>query len=249
MAKTTGTELATKEQAAIMKYSAQELQDIIKANLGDDGISPFELDMVKVPSGTSSTFEVPSLDGMKSVKELDAVIVAWKTVRAFYEKSYDEAPGEPPTCASDDGKIGEGDPQLTGQTAIHACENCPNNEWDSGAKGRGKACAEKRLLFILPDDHMLPLGLVVPPTSLKVVRTYFRRLSSFGKPFYAVRTRFTLEKDKNDDGLSFNRVVPEILETLSEEEYARYAAFNQSFTPIINRTKATDIEKEAQKTA
>ena len=158
--------LAKIEEYAIVAMG-DSIADIMAENLGDDGLSEFSLDRIRIPAGGGIAFEIPTLEGSDSAKTIEGVVVGWKTVRGYYANAYDGS-NNPPDCSSNDGEVGMGDPG-------GYCSDCPLNAWGSDPKGgKGKACAEKRMLFVLRKDDVLPIVIMVPPTSLKGIREYFR---------------------------------------------------------------------------
>ena len=112
----------SKEQTALVKASeyhlfssdVSELDKTFAVNLGGDQINASDLDRVKVPSGGALSFEIPDVnepDGVSTSKTIEGVIVAHKSVRAYWSKSLDEGDGsQPPDCYSDDAVSGIGEP-------------------------------------------------------------------------------------------------------------------------------------------
>ncbi|PSR20281.1 hypothetical protein SAMN00768000_0280 [Sulfobacillus thermosulfidooxidans DSM 9293] len=67
----------------------------------------------------------------------------------------------------------------TGPTEMRECATCPLNRWRSAPNGgKGKACREKRLLLFLRDGEYLPIVVVAPPTSLRVVSRFVTRAAA-----------------------------------------------------------------------
>ncbi len=98
------------QEYAILKSGVEQLPEILKANLGSDGLNVSDLDRIKMPAGGGISWEVPTLTGLKTEQVIKGVIVFHKNVRAFWEKAFGDAPGEPPDCSSDDGIMGVGKP-------------------------------------------------------------------------------------------------------------------------------------------
>ena len=126
----------TKEIATVESYALTEvaeggdLQEIIADNLGGEQITPFDLDRVTVPAGGALSWEVPTLDGEESVKEIEGIVIYWRTARAYWEQGLDESGGgSPPDCSSDDGQIGIGTIAATVQGG--QCSACPMNQFGS----------------------------------------------------------------------------------------------------------------------
>lgn len=227
------TALAVVQKYAVMTMEHEDLNSIIKDNLGTGGLSQWDLDKVKVPSGGATSWEVPTLEGTESVKALKGVIVFWKPVRAFYREEYSGG-NEPPSCFSDDGKVGIGDPYGTGEVVKTACQACPNNAFGTARKGGGKACGERILLFLIREGDRIPLMINLPPTSQAVCRKYFLRLVNYGKPFFAVVTEITLEKTKNADGIDYSVASFKVLEHLDDDARNRMEGYSNAIAPVLS---------------
>ena len=83
---------------------------LLAANLGNRRIDPWNFDTATWPSGKSTSFELPTLEGSKPVKEIVGIILHWNEGRVFYEKDFDEGGGSPPDCHSVDLIKGVGNP-------------------------------------------------------------------------------------------------------------------------------------------
>lgn len=225
----------------------EKLREIMAANVGTGGVSPFDIDRIKVPSGGGTTWEVPSLTGVVETKELRGVVIAWRDARSFWRESFDATGGgTPPDCSSDDGISGQGDPG--GDCAV-----CPLSQFESemrnGKPGRGQACKQTRLLFVVREGDMLPILVVVPPSSLAVMRKFFLRLASSAVPFYGVVTELTLSKTKNKDGIAYGEIVPKMVAQLSPEECDRMRAYAAIVAPVLAVVRVDRADMDAQEAA
>lgn len=208
-----------------------EIASAIAANVGTGGISPFDLDRVRVPAGGGLSFQVPSLDGETEERELAGVIVAWRSPRAYWRESFDETGGgTPPDCSSDDGVVGVGDPG--GDCAV-----CPLARFGTAARGRGQACRQMRLLFMLRERDRLPIVVVVPPSSLRKVSAYFLRLAGQGQRYHDVVTRLVLEKTKNKDGIGYSEIIPSRAAVLAPAESAAIAQYAEGLAPVFAQVR------------
>jgi len=216
------TEIAMKEnQFPVLCGDTDSTFAAIKDNLGQDGLRMDMVDKVKVPAGGGIAFEVPTLEGSDSAKEIEGVIVAWKDTRAYWEGLYGGG-NEPPECSSDDCVTGTGNPG--GQ-----CAMCPMAEF--GSKGNGQACKQTRTLLVLVEGRTLPIAIIVPPTSLKNIKKFFLRLASSGKRFSDVVTRFTLVKEKSGDGIEYSQIDVAVSRQLEPDECAGAEKYGQALTP------------------
>jgi len=195
----------------------------IKDNLGSDGLDITSLDRVKVPAGGGIAFEVPTLEGTDSAKELEGVIVAWKDSRAYWEGSYGGG-NEPPECSSHDCISGTGNPG-------GSCAVCPMAEFGSAENGSGQACKQMRTILLLTNGRTLPIAIIVPPTSLKNVKKYFLRLASSGKRYSDVVSRFSLVKQKNGTGIEYSEIEVAVARRLEADECAGAKSYGEAIVP------------------
>lgn len=243
----------------IVKYDAgnfalvtrgAEIGDILRENLSGAVIKPFDLDMVHVPSGGGTTWEVPTLDGTESTKELVGVIIGQKIVRGYWKTSYEAAPNTPPDCSSDDGEFGMGDPLGLGVVARHDCATCQMNAWESDPKGgRGKACAEKKLLFLMRQDDLIPLVVVAPPTSLKPLQNFMLRLGSRGVRYYHAMVGLSLQATQNGAGLKYSVIEPRLAVQVPDELKDVYAKYMRDFAPVIRQVTIEQTVEGEEKVA
>ncbi len=200
--KTTALEVLSEKGFAIAKLNAAEFAHALQENFGDEKLGQRDLDKIQIPTGSTSMFMVPDLEeGEKSVKTIEAVIVYYRVARAYWEKSLDDGGGNsPPDCYSNDGKMGIGKPG-------GSCIGCPLNEFESAKKGKGKACQERKLLFLMMPDSLMPRVLSLPPTSLSNFKKYLTRLTSGVVAYPGVITEIGLTKDKNNDGIEYHQAT------------------------------------------
>jgi hypothetical protein len=201
----------------------------VLANLAGDEVGIGDLDRVKVPAGGGTTWTVQGIDGEKQVKFLEGIIVHVARRRAYWESA--NPTGEQPDCSSTDCITGVGDPG-------GPCMSCPLNQFGTAVKqgggsgsGRGKACKESTLLFLLRPGANLPEVVVVPPGSLKPVKQYRLKLTL---PYFSAITRLELEKVSNKDGIAYARIKPTLVGQLPPDSAAQVRNFAQALTGIFN---------------
>lgn len=188
--------------------------EVVKSNLPMLAMSPWEMDRAKVPAGGGSMWEIPDLDeGTKAVKSLEGIILHWLQPRSYWKLGLDEGDGAtPPDCWSPNGIEGIGEPGGD-------CVVCPMNKWGSATKGAGKACGEKRLLFLLQPAMYLPLMIQVPTMSIKPLNQYLMRLASTGTMYHNVVTGLSLQKDQQRGGsLTYSKIVFKKVRSLTDTE-------------------------------
>lgn len=223
MKKETAIELADTGYLVLQKDS--NIVEIVEENLGSEGVSSYDLDRVKIPAGGATAFEVPTLEGEESVKEIEGIIIFWKTARAYWPEKFN-GENNPPQCSSVDGEVGQGTPG-------GYCSKCPLAQFGSAENGKGQACKQMRQLFIVRENDILPLVLTLPPTSIKPVKQYFMRLASKGIKYTHAVTRITLEKAKSGEGITYSKAAFALVKQLEPAVCTKIDAFVESIRPML----------------
>lgn len=214
---------------AIIKRGAKALE-VLRENIGNKALSPADLARVSIPGSGGTSWSVPTIDGEKNEQFVEGVIVAFFDGRLFWLASYEETGGSaPPDCYSADTIVGHGDPG-------GVCADCPHDEWGSSPKGKGKACKERRMLYIVRKDSFMPLLISLPPTSLKACRNYFMGLAGAGIKFHQVVSRLTLSKTKNSDGIPYSEVSFQRVGALTPEQGETFQNFKMMITGEVAGT-------------
>jgi len=213
-------------------YTPEEMADMT------DGVD-MRYPQITIPSGGALAFEVPTDDPDEpdTVKKIECVIVDQHPMCVYWPNR--DALGEPPQCASNDGKIGAGDPG-------GECAKCPLNEWASGEGGSGKACQNRRNLYILMHGDHMPKLLSLPPTSLKAFGNYINFLLANGELTNTVLTEISLKKVEGAAGNNYSQAVFKKVSKLSPElktasrEYTRSIKQFTRKQPAVSQSAAYD---------
>lgn len=247
MAKTKTTAIAKSEPPSglavadvkaypIVGETSADLADVIRDNLGQQGVSEFELDRMRVPGSGGTKWEVVSLEGAEHVDALTGIIVHWRHARAYWKTKIEErsaGASKAPDCHSDDGIVGMGDPG-------GECAKCPFAEWGSKeGSERAQACKQMLLLFLVPPQSVLPQVVVVPPSSIKPVKVYLRRLAEKGLPFFGAVTSLRLEKTSNAR-FTFSRIVPEFAGAVPAEARERARVVRERVRKALDAVRVQD---------
>lgn len=223
-------EIQEMENYALVNMEQENLKELIEMNIGEGGMSRFDLDKVKVPAGGLTVWSIPDLEeGEKNDKELTGVIIYWKEVRAYWKSEYDGSQN-PPDCYSDDAVLGVGDPG-------GVCAKCPFAQFGSAEKGDGQACKQMRILFMVRESDILPITITAPPTSVGNIKKYFMRLASKGIMFYGVKTTLKLEKTKSNSGIDYSVIVPEFAGKLSPDEKKAIKNYQEMIKPMLDEVR------------
>jgi len=236
-------EVATKkvEQYSIMTISQEEIQGLIAANVGRNGVSPFMLERVKIPAGGGLFWTVPTLDGEVPVKEVEGIIIHFRDLRAYWSRRPGEdgsAAGGPPDCLSEDALVGRGRRFDGDVDEAHDCLNCRFSRFGSDPKGgKGQACGARKAIFLLRQDSILPVLFMLPATSLQQVERFFVALLSYRMPFYGCVVRIGLEQRPSTTGIIYSRAVLSQVRKLGDDERARVEALRKVLVPALDRTR------------
>ena len=215
---------------------AEDLRDIIEANVGDS-LSQFDLDRITMPAGGALSWTVPTLDGEESVKALEGIIVHWKEPRAYWAASFEDAGGgSPPDCSSEDSVLGRG---MFGPGSEHnpsgECAECPMSQYGSKpGDSNAQACKQMRVLFMVQPESLLPQAVMLPPTSIRPMKRYFLRLASKAMPFYGVVTRLELERATSGGGIKYSVVKPSVASQLEPEAAARIRHYGDGLKAVLD---------------
>ncbi len=142
-------------------------------------------DSVSKPTGynvktTNKVFTMP--DGKTHQGPIQAVILDFRNENRFYTNVYNANSPQAPDCFAVSKKLSEMAPPTSIEKPVaKTCEDCPNNQFGSGANGSGKACKNTvKLAIVAPDakadDSVYILN--VPPTSLSNWSNYATSLQS-----------------------------------------------------------------------
>ncbi len=209
--------------------------EIIKNNLKNQPLSLQLFDIIKSPSGGSTSFTIPTLSGDTMEKSITGIILDYTTPRAYWETP-DPVEGTPPVCFSSDSLISH-DGKI--------CADCPFNDFGSkDGETNAKACKESVVLFLLRPDNIMPILVRVPVSSKMIFQRYMTRLIGKMIPVSGVVTKITLEKTTNKTGQPYALYNFEAVETLSDENAENARNFGKKFMELVN---ASDVEKELRK--
>lgn len=231
MAESTALAVVGAEKFEVLKPSS-EAAELLRVNIGNEGIGIRDLDVIKVPSGNSPFWSVPELGGVEAKKFLEGIPIYVGRRRAYW--SNPDPSGDPPDCSSDGDCVkGVGNPG-------GLCEECPLNVFGTapkkadGSGGRGKACKEASLVFLLQETSMLPIVIAISPASLQRWKKYRLALKV---PFYKTVTRFSLGPATNKDSIDYCEVLPELRATLSPEAAVQVENYVKNMQGMFSRVK------------
>jgi hypothetical protein len=147
-------------------------------------------------------------DGKSSAGPLNCVVLDYTNMNTYYEAAYVEGQYAEPDCMAVGREIKSMAPSDTvTNKQSDACDICPKNEF--GSKGRGKACQNKVLLAILPEDFTEEsevYSITVSATGLKDWSSYVRQLQSQGIDPMEVVTSLSFKEGVTYPSLKFRAI-------------------------------------------
>lgn len=204
------------------KQELTELEQLIAAEASHEETAfDFIPQRIGMPSGKANFFDI----GGDPVKEFSAIVAVSQKARAYWPQK--DQLGIPPMCSSGDGVTGwvlQDVPMEQKKAADHAviyhpvlpvldntnergpytCARCPLSAFGSDPNGkRGQACKALRRLVLLVEGYRMPVLFTLPPTSVKAWDEYCSALSNRKSQYFAVWTKFTLDKRTNADGVDY----------------------------------------------
>jgi hypothetical protein len=209
--------------AILQPKGLEKITTLVKENMAGEDFSASDLPQIKVPAGGGTIFEVSTPAGPVAQAAIDAIVLFAAPGRGYWEKGMDEeggGEGSPPDCSSDDMIIGIGEPG-------GLCKTCPKNQFGTATKGAGKACKERRNVYILTPGMLLPYNLRVPATSLKGYKSYLQGLTSADRSINGVITRITLEKTKSKGNITYAQLKFQYVGELNGEQWDAVRKYRQ----------------------
>ena len=202
---------------------------------------------VKIPSGGQLQFELPGEDpdNPDYTKYLEGVIVYSHNANAYWAAGINEDENPSPDCQSMDGKLGYGSPG-------GICADCPFNRYGSdpnpNGTGRGKACKNQRIVYLLRSGEALPIQLSLSPTSIRPYTDFInaaflaRRRGVCGSV-----VRIGLKKVNNGKN-EYSVATFKLLYDFAGEDLAKIRAYAASFkeqADLILAQRVENAEAEA----
>ena len=170
-----------------------------------------------------------------AAKEFTGVILYHHPLFAYYRERFTGG-NNAPDCGSYDGVTGVGNPG-------GVCAQCPLNQFGSGENG-GKACKNKRRIFILREGELIPILLTLPTGSMKEFAVYVKRLLAKGKKSSSVVTRFSLQKVQNSGGIAYSQAKFAVDRVLTDEEQRYISAMAEQVKAFASRVAYDDAPGE-----
>lgn len=255
-----GLEIIDHEQypALLPDTGIEMLSEVLAENIGEGGLQLRNLVRVPMPAAGSTAWEIPDpLTGQTEMtQEIIGTWAFWQTARVYWIPTADGSlTGEPPDCSSADGKVPvpgglfAADGENAARNPAGRCATCPMSKWGSSTKGKGQACAERKLLFINRPGELLPLYISAPPTSLDPLTAFMIPLSMRHMRHYSSFV-FGLSLTKQEkNGNKYSVLKPRLVGMLEgavprsqgyalpDTPAARALAFSRGFEELLGGTQ------------
>lgn len=188
---TTAMTVFNKTQYAIFAPNAtNDLREAIQMNI-ESGVKKRDLfTKISMPLGGNTIFNYQTAEGEVAATTLTGIVLYVGSDRAYYPNPY--GVDKFPHCFSTDGKTGVGDPGGN-------CMSCINNQF--GNNNTPKPCGEKKPIYVLMKDDILPIVINATSMSFDAWKQYGLFLMRKGLTYNKVETVFSLvQKVRKTDG-------------------------------------------------
>lgn len=202
---------------------------------------------VKIPSGGQVQFEIPTEDpdNPDYQKFLEGIIVYSHNANAYWAEGKSDTENTPPDCQSMDGKLGYGCPG-------GICADCMYNRFGSDPNpkgtGKGKACKNQRIIYLLRSGDLMPIQLPLSPTSIRPYTDFVNAaFISRRRGVCGSVVRIGLKK-KNNGKDDYSVATFQKVYDFTGEELARVRAYADSFkqqVKLLLEQRVANIESEA----
>lgn len=225
--------MSNNEIMSTNNYTALKDFNLAEALTSELGGMDISFDRVSIPAAGGQAFEVPGeMPGETDmVKDFSGVILFHHPMFTYYRERFSGG-NNAPDCGSYDGINGVGDPG-------GVCATCPLNQFGSGENG-GKACKNKRRIYVLREGELIPILLVLPTGSMKEFAVYIKRLLAKGKKSNSVVTKFSLKKVTNASGIAYSQAQFAVDRVLTAEEMPFVQAMSDQVKAFATRVAYDD---------
>jgi len=201
----------------LMSASSKQIEKSMK-RAKQSRLSIFDLERASLPAGKSKAeWSVAGPEGDTYAVELRGVILEVKDWRTWYRIPFDESGGgSPPDCSSDDATTGMGDRSPDGADGAGGpfdCLTCKYGQF-------GGECHERRAVFLLRPENIYPMLVVLPRTSIKAIKRFVMAVTGKFLDLWDYEVSLTMEKDKNQDGITYHKVKVQTVRRLTDEQSA-----------------------------
>lgn len=254
------SELMTLETTRFLALRADsDLRTALMENIDpDEGISEKSLIKVPTPAGGATQWTVDEVDGDKSYKELQGILVYYGKGGVIWPTN-DPKPGTLPFLRTDDCRTAYRVGDDSGDIDLDELERFAYGDgtynwkglvdgqdapfgFGTGKNGSGKRAQEYRVLCILREGDAFPLLIRAKPGSLKNVNDFINKLTAAGIPYFRAIVSLGLEKAQNAGGQPFSRIVPKLVGRLDAEAGAKVKELYSA--PMAAAVRGIDVDSD-----
>lgn len=223
-------ELSLVQNPSLFLPSAEELAEVSEELKGV--LKKSMLGTIQIANGGAGVFKVkePGADeATGGVQAVEGVILCSHPTNVLWGNDYSaRQEGEMPICRSMDGVTGT--IMETGE--VRVCSECPYNQFVDGHK----QCSNKRQLYIMRENDLVPILFSLPPTALKFFDQYLVRCRlTMRVPLFTVVTRITLKNVKSGNN-EYSVPVFTPVGKLPREEAQRLSQYAQAFAQAAQKS-------------
>ena len=239
--------------AATTAMTTNEPLDFVLPEMGDADFSSEELaedtdgltmsfPRIKIPAGGVLQFEIPNGDPQHPDYRptLTGVILYNHASCAYWPEGDEYNDDVPPLCSSVDGKQGYGEPGGT-------CATCTLSQFGSAGNGRGKACKNMRVLYLLRSGEFMPLAINLSPTSISPFREFLNQGFVFrNRATYGSLVAIGLKRQTNPEGKDYSVATFKRLGDFHGDQLAAVRKYALSFREQIRGMNRQRIEAKRE---
>ena len=239
--------------AATTAMTTNEPLDFVLPEMGDADFSSEELaedtdgltmsfPRIKIPAGGVLQFELPTGDPQHPdySPTLTGVILYNHASCAYWPEGDEYNDDVPPLCSSVDGKQGYGEPG-------GVCETCALSQFGSASNGRGKACKNMRVLYLLRSGEFMPLAINLSPTSISPFREFLNQGFVFrNRATYGSLVEIGLKRQTNPEGKDYSVATFKRLGDFHGDQLASVRKYAFSFREQIRGMNRQRIEAKRE---
>lgn len=229
--------------------------ELLRENLGEgESLTVGDMERVGMPGGGGISWEVTGEDGQPtSESKIEGVVIAVGTRRAYWKTSFEQDPGSMPSCTSKDGIYGLGEvaSAIVGEGQSLECSKCPKNQWGSVAgeeffsadkdNKNGKACQERRLLFVLRQGDVLPIIVDLSPASIAIWKKFAVGQAMKGRAMHTLVVSLGLTKSPGGGAkgnIEYSVVNPKVVGKIDADAAEKIRVFADALKPFLNEIPA-----------
>ena len=173
-------------------------------------------------------------------KNLVGVILHNHATCAYWPAGSEYDDDTTPLCSSVDGKQGYGEPG-------GVCEACALSQFGSASNGRGKACKNMRVLYLLRSGEFMPLAINLSPTSISPFREFLNKGFVFrNRATYGSLVEIGLKRQTNPEGKDYSVATFKWLGDFHGEQLAAVRKYALSFREQIRGMNRQRIEAKRE---